>query len=119
MRIEGRIKGKYSKVSSRVDPATDWIKNWNIWIKTRKDSTGKGVNGYQSCNLFTKVSDRITAWSRKMGAHGHETTSIHVLEVTVEYNATRALFQQLRWDKFFQKFQGSNDEVALAFAIGL
>ena len=40
-------------------------------------------------------------------------------ENTPKYNATKALFQEFRWVKFLNKFQGFNDQVSLAFARGL
>ena len=46
----------------------------------------------------------------------HEPSSVHAIETTAEYNASKALFQEQGWDQVFGRFQGYNDEVAMAFA---
>ena len=54
-----------------------------------------------------------------MGVDRHEPVFKQGFENSLEYNATKALFQEFGWDKFLCKFQGFNDQVSLAFARGL
>ena len=54
-----------------------------------------------------------------MGVAHHEPIFTLVFENSLEYNATKQLFQELGWVEFLYKFQGFNDQVSLYFAIGL
>lgn len=54
-----------------------------------------------------------------MGSDHHKPIMKQDFEKMPEYNATEALFQEFGWDKFFNKFQGYNDQVTLAFSRGL
>ena len=54
-----------------------------------------------------------------MGVAHHEPIFKLVFENSLEYNATKQLFQELGWVEFLYKFQGFNDQVSLAFARGL
>ena len=51
-----------------------------------------------------------------MPVYCHEPSSIHAIETTAEYNASKALFQEQEWDHVFGHFQGYSDEVAMTFA---
>jgi hypothetical protein len=53
-----------------------------------------------------------------MGVDINEPISRKVFELTPEFNATKALFHKFDWDKFFDNFNGCNDEVALVFVQG-
>ena len=54
-----------------------------------------------------------------MGVECHEPIFKLGFENTPEYNVSKASFQEFGQVKFLSKFQGFDDQVSLAFAIGL
>ena len=54
-----------------------------------------------------------------MGVDHHEPVFKLGFENSLQYSATKALFQEFSWVKFLCKFQGFNVLVSLAFARGL
>lgn len=50
-----------------------------------------------------------------MDVDGNESISRKVIELTLEFNVTQALFAKFGWDEFFDRFNGYNDEVTLKF----
>lgn len=54
-----------------------------------------------------------------MGVDRHEPVFRQGFENSLEYNATKSLFQEFSWVGILGKFEGFNDQVCLAFARGL
>ena len=54
-----------------------------------------------------------------MGPDCHNPIFKQGFKKTPDYNVAKALFQEFGWVKFLNKFQVFDDQVALAFAIGL
>ena len=54
-----------------------------------------------------------------MGVDRHELVFRQGFENSLEFNATKALFEEFGWVEFLEKFEGFNDQVSLAFARGL
>ena len=50
------------------------------------------------------------------GVERHESISISMLEGIPKFNACKDKFEGTNWYRFFEKFQGYDDEITLYFA---